>query len=84
MYVIEGLEFGSPSGLIGIMPSGQGSTTSNTWGLRQVYRGFIAALTMLVDMKNFATRQDPKQLLVSRLSCVAPMAVPLLKRPILS
>ncbi|MFC9220386.1 SDR family NAD(P)-dependent oxidoreductase [Streptomyces hygroscopicus] len=45
----------TPTGLIGVMSSGQGSITNNTNGLREVYRGSKAALNMF--MRSYATRQ---------------------------
>lgn len=38
----------SPTGLIGVMTSGQGSITNNTTALREVYRGSKAALNMFL------------------------------------
>ena len=49
MRVIKALQDRvSPSGLIGVMSSGQGSITNNPNGLREVYRGRKAALNMLM------------------------------------
>ena len=48
MRVIEALEdLVTPTGLIGVMSSGQGSITNNTTARREVYRGSKAALNML-------------------------------------
>ncbi|WP_030668120.1 SDR family oxidoreductase [Streptomyces rimosus] len=56
MRVIEALEdLVSPTGLIGVMSSGQGSITNNTNAGREVYRGSKAALNMF--MRSFAVRQ---------------------------
>ena len=46
----------SPTGLIGVMSSGQGSISNNVTGQREVYRGSKAALNMF--MRSFAARQD--------------------------
>ncbi|QKV90733.1 SDR family NAD(P)-dependent oxidoreductase [Streptomyces sp. NA02950] len=54
---LEGLV--SPTGLIGVMSSGQGSITNNTTGLREVYRGSKAALNMF--MRSFSARQSETQ-----------------------
>ncbi|WAP55941.1 SDR family NAD(P)-dependent oxidoreductase [Streptomyces sp. S465] len=57
MRVIETLEdLVSPTGLIGVMSSGQGSITNNTSGSREVYRGSKAALNMF--MRSFSVRQS--------------------------
>ncbi|MBI0293992.1 SDR family NAD(P)-dependent oxidoreductase [Streptomyces sp. PRKS01-29] len=56
LRVIEALDdLVAPTGLIGVMSSGQGSITNNTNGLREVYRGSKAALNMF--MRSYATRQ---------------------------
>ncbi|MBO8190544.1 SDR family NAD(P)-dependent oxidoreductase [Streptomyces oryzae] len=56
LRVIEALDdLVTPSGLIGVMSSGQGSIANNTNGLREVYRGSKAALNMF--MRSYATRQ---------------------------
>ncbi|BCL32169.1 short-chain dehydrogenase [Streptomyces aurantiacus] len=56
LRVIEALdELVIPTGLIGVMSSGQGSITNNTNGLREVYRGSKAALNMF--MRSYAARQ---------------------------
>ncbi|MFI7312354.1 SDR family oxidoreductase [Streptomyces hygroscopicus] len=56
LRVIEALDdLVTPTGLIGVMSSGQGSITNNTNGLREVYRGSKAALNMC--MRSYATRQ---------------------------
>lgn len=56
MRVLEKLEsLVTPTGLLGIMTSGQGSIANNTRGMREVYRGSKAALNMY--MKSFAVRQ---------------------------
>lgn len=55
MRVIESLEgCVTPSGLIGVMSSGQGSVGNNTTGQREVYRGSKAALNMF--MRSYAAR----------------------------
>jgi len=57
MRVIEALaDLVSPTGLIGVMSSGQGSITNNVTGLREVYRGSKAALNMF--MRSYAARQS--------------------------
>ncbi|MGW7515468.1 SDR family NAD(P)-dependent oxidoreductase [Streptomyces sp. NPDC054796] len=56
LRVIEALDgLVSPSGLIGVMSSGQGSIADNTTGGREVYRGSKAALNMY--MRSYAARQ---------------------------
>jgi NAD(P)-dependent dehydrogenase (short-subunit alcohol dehydrogenase family) len=56
LRVIEALDdLVVPTGLIGVMSSGQGSITNNTNGLREVYRGSKAALNMF--MRSYAARQ---------------------------
>ncbi|MBW8087272.1 SDR family oxidoreductase [Streptomyces hygroscopicus subsp. hygroscopicus] len=56
LRVIEALDdLVTPTGLIGVMSSGQGSITNNTNGLREVYRGSKAALNMF--MRSYAARQ---------------------------
>ena len=55
MRVVETLEdLVPPTGLIGVMSSGQGSIANNETGLREVYRGSKAALNMF--MRSFAAR----------------------------
>ncbi len=55
MRVIETLEGNvSPTGLIGVMSSGQGSISNNEAGGRDLYRGSKAALNMF--MRSFAAR----------------------------
>jgi NAD(P)-dependent dehydrogenase (short-subunit alcohol dehydrogenase family) len=55
LRVIEALQDGvSPTGMIGVMSSGQGSVSNNETGLREVYRGSKAALNMF--MRSFAAR----------------------------
>ncbi|RWC76092.1 MAG: SDR family NAD(P)-dependent oxidoreductase [Mesorhizobium sp.] len=55
MRVVESLEpFVPPTGLIGVMSSGQGSISNNETGQREVYRGSKAALNMF--MRSFAAR----------------------------
>ncbi len=55
MRVIESLEpYASPTGLVGVMSSGQGSVGNNETGMREVYRGSKAALNMF--MRSFAAR----------------------------
>ncbi len=61
MRVVEALErLVLPTGLIGVMSSGQGSVSNNTVGMREVYRGSKAALNMF--MRSFAARHsdDPR------------------------
>ncbi len=59
MRVVEGLADNvSPTGLIGVMSSGQGSISNNETGQREVYRGTKAALNMF--MRSFAARQAGK------------------------
>jgi NAD(P)-dependent dehydrogenase (short-subunit alcohol dehydrogenase family) len=56
LRVIEALDdLVVPTGLIGVMSSGQGSITNNTNGMREVYRGSKAALNMF--MRSYAARQ---------------------------
>ncbi len=56
MRVLERLErHVSPTGLIGVMSSGQGSISNNKTGMRELYRGSKAALNMF--MRSFAARQ---------------------------
>jgi NAD(P)-dependent dehydrogenase (short-subunit alcohol dehydrogenase family) len=55
MRVVEALcDLVHPTGMIGIMSSGQGSVANNTTGMREVYRGSKAALNMF--MRSFAAR----------------------------
>jgi NAD(P)-dependent dehydrogenase (short-subunit alcohol dehydrogenase family) len=55
MRVIEVLQdLVAPTGLLGIMSSGQGSVSNNTVGMREVYRASKAALNQL--MRSFAAR----------------------------
>ena len=55
MRVVESLEqYVPPTGMIGIMSSGQGSVGNNETGRREVYRGSKAALNMF--MRSFAAR----------------------------
>lgn len=56
MRVIEALQdLVPPTGMIGVMSSGQGSVTNNVTGMREVYRSSKAALNM--SMRSFAARQ---------------------------
>lgn len=56
MRVVESLsDLVPPTGLIGIMSSGQGSVADNESGQREVYRGSKAALNQF--MRSFAARQ---------------------------
>ena len=58
MRVVETLaDLVPPTGLIGIMSSGQGSIADNESGQREVYRGSKAALNQF--MRSFAARQAP-------------------------
>lgn len=60
MRVIEALEdLVSPTGLIAVMSSGQGSIANNTIAGREVYRGSKAALNMF--MRSYAVRQAQTQ-----------------------
>ena len=55
MRVLEALQdLVPPTGLIGVMSSGQGSIANNETGMREVYRGSKAALNMF--MRSFAAR----------------------------
>jgi NAD(P)-dependent dehydrogenase (short-subunit alcohol dehydrogenase family) len=55
LRVIETLQdLVSPTGLIGVMSSGQGSVSNNETGMREVYRASKAALNML--MRSYAAR----------------------------
>jgi NAD(P)-dependent dehydrogenase (short-subunit alcohol dehydrogenase family) len=55
MRVIEALyDNVAADGTIGVMSSGQGSSSNNTIGQREVYRGSKAALNMF--MRSFAAR----------------------------
>ncbi|WP_137934829.1 SDR family oxidoreductase [Mesorhizobium comanense] len=55
MRVLESLEHSvPPTGLVGVMSSGQGSVANNETGQREVYRGSKAALNMF--MRSFAAR----------------------------
>jgi NAD(P)-dependent dehydrogenase (short-subunit alcohol dehydrogenase family) len=55
MRVLESLEpYVSPTGLLAVMSSGQGSIANNENGQREVYRGSKAALNMF--MRSFAAR----------------------------
>ena len=55
MRVVEALQdLVPPTGVIGVMSSGQGSVTNNTNGMREVYRGTKAALNTF--MRSFAAR----------------------------
>jgi NAD(P)-dependent dehydrogenase (short-subunit alcohol dehydrogenase family) len=55
MRVIERLQdLVSPTGLTGVMSSGQGSVSNNETGMREVYRGSKAAMNMF--MRSYAAR----------------------------
>jgi NAD(P)-dependent dehydrogenase (short-subunit alcohol dehydrogenase family) len=55
MRVVEALQdLVPPTGVIGVMSSGQGSVANNTVGMREVYRASKAALNTL--MRSFAAR----------------------------
>ena len=57
MRVVEALQdLVPPSGVIGVMSSGQGSVANNTVGMREVYRGSKAALNTF--MRSFAARHS--------------------------
>ncbi len=65
MRVVEALEdLVPPTGLIGVMSSGQGSVANNTVGMREVYRGSKAALNTF--MRSFAARHadDPRAMVL--------------------
>ena len=65
MRVIEALQdLVQPTGVIGVMSSGQGSVANNTVGLREVYRGSKAALNTF--MRSFAARHadDPRAMVL--------------------
>ena len=56
MRVVQALhDVVAEGGLLGVMSSGQGSVSSNTKGMREVYRGSKAALNMY--MRSFAARR---------------------------
>nr|WP_319390496.1 SDR family oxidoreductase [uncultured Cohaesibacter sp.] len=60
MRVIEGLQdLVSPTGVIGIMSSGQGSISNNNKGGHEVYRGSKAALNQY--MRSYAARHANEQ-----------------------
>lgn len=61
MRAVEALQdLVPPTGVIGVMSSGQGSVANNTVGMREVYRGSKAALNTF--MRSFAARHagDPR------------------------
>jgi NAD(P)-dependent dehydrogenase (short-subunit alcohol dehydrogenase family) len=63
--VVEGLQdLVPPTGVIGVMSSGQGSVANNTNGMREVYRGSKAALNTF--MRSFAARHadDPRAMVL--------------------
>ena len=65
MRVVEALEdLVPPTGVIGVMSSGQGSVANNTVGMREVYRGSKAALNTF--MRSFAARHsdDPRAMVL--------------------
>ncbi|WP_394619381.1 SDR family oxidoreductase [Lentzea sp. JNUCC 0626] len=64
MRVIESLQdLVTPTGLLGVMSSGQGSITNNERGQREIYRSSKAALNQL--MRSYAARQpEPKRTLL--------------------
>jgi NAD(P)-dependent dehydrogenase (short-subunit alcohol dehydrogenase family) len=65
MRVVEALQdLVPPSGVIGVMSSGQGSVGNNTVGMREVYRGSKAALNTF--MRCFAARHadDPRAMVL--------------------
>jgi NAD(P)-dependent dehydrogenase (short-subunit alcohol dehydrogenase family) len=65
MRIIESMQdLVLPTGIIGIMPSGQGSITNNENGHHEIYRASKTALNML--MSSFAARHadDPRTLLL--------------------
>jgi len=57
MRVVEALyAVVAEDGILGVMSSGQGSVSNNTYGKREVYRGSKAALNMF--MRSFAARHS--------------------------
>jgi NAD(P)-dependent dehydrogenase (short-subunit alcohol dehydrogenase family) len=65
MRVVEALQdLVPPTGVIGVMSSGQGSVANNTMGLREVYRASKAALNTM--MRSFAARHadDPRAMVL--------------------
>lgn len=65
MRVLEAMQdLVSPTGVIGVMSSAQGSVTNNTSGMREVYRGSKAALNTF--MRSFAARHsnDPRAMVL--------------------
>jgi NAD(P)-dependent dehydrogenase (short-subunit alcohol dehydrogenase family) len=65
LRVVEALQdLVPPSGVIGVMSSGQGSVANNTVGMREVYRGSKAALNTF--MRSFAARHadDPRAMVL--------------------
>ena len=65
MRVVEALaDLAPPTGVIGVMSSGQGSVANNTVGMREVYRGSKAALNTF--MRSFAARHvdDPRAMVL--------------------
>jgi NAD(P)-dependent dehydrogenase (short-subunit alcohol dehydrogenase family) len=65
MRVVEALQdLVPPTGVIGVMSSGQGSVANNTVGMREVYRGSKAALNTF--MRSFAARHadDPRAMVL--------------------
>ena len=64
MRVVEALQdLVTPTGLIGVMSSGQGSIANNERGQREIYRSSKAALNQL--MRSYAARQpEPKRTLL--------------------
>ncbi len=65
MRVVEALQdLVPPTGVIGVMSSGQGSVANNTTGMREVYRGSKAALNTF--MRSFAARHadDPRAMVL--------------------
>ena len=65
MRVVEALaDLVPPTGVIGVMSSGQGSVANNTMGMREVYRGSKAALNTF--MRSFAARHadDPRAMVL--------------------
>ncbi|MBP2471684.1 NAD(P)-dependent dehydrogenase (short-subunit alcohol dehydrogenase family) [Crossiella equi] len=64
MRVVDHLQhLVTPTGLIGVMSSGQGSVTNNETGRREIYRSSKAALNQL--MRSFAARQpEPRRTLL--------------------
>jgi NAD(P)-dependent dehydrogenase (short-subunit alcohol dehydrogenase family) len=65
LRVIEGLrDLVTPSGMIGVMSSGQGSVANNERGGHEVYRGSKAALNTFMRSYAARHRNDPRTLVL--------------------